>query len=357
MALNIAGLNTSNSTGTGFYNPTYLNTQPNTKSALINAGNTPSNTLAQNIPTNSYNTQSQIVPINGGGGSSTPQQTYPTVPNLQDLATQYGNDYYNQLDNALTNYINQQQGFYQQQHDLTTNNLNTQNTQLLGTQGADASNAFLNGIYDPLLRQEGALQYQYGLDSTHNNDVYNLNSIANQQQRDLALQKLATDEQYNMASLNQNQGQDNQKQLEDLNSRGLLYGQNPGVGSYYQGDINSLGGVAGNIMEQGPNQTYDIQRGQLTGDYQNSVLGQNQNYTQQQGLLNTNHAYDNKNLAANTVNNINDQNRNYSYQTGMANNQLAMYQAQLAQQKADKEQQNRITADQYGANKAGVTYM
>ena len=285
---------------------------------------------------------------------TTPSGTPYGPDNSLQLANQYGDAYYNQLQKGMQDYYNKAGGIYQQSHDLTANNLNTQNTNLLGTQGQDASNAFLNSIYDPALKQEGSLQYGYNMDKTHENNAYGIQSGLNTSFRDLALNKLANDEKIATQKLNLQQGIDNQGKIEDLNSRGLTYGQSP-TGGYQVSPIGGLNGVAG--QQAGlQNQDYANQYGALNSTYGLNQQGANLDYQNAQQPLDETHRYNLQNNAFGTVNNINDQNRNYSYQTGVNNNQLAQNQLQLAQQQNQQQINNRAIADQYGARKAGVPY-
>jgi len=246
------------------------------------------------------------------------------------------------LNGNTNNYFGQQQGFYNTENQLQNALYGAQNTNLLGTQGADASNAFLNSIEDPLLKQEGQYQYGYGLNSGHTNNVYGLNSTANKQNRDLALNKLSNDENWALANLGLSQGNQNASTIDSLNQRGLLYGQSP-TGAYQP---TAMGGMSGLAAQQAGrvNEGFGNQRGQLTSTYGLNQQGINQDYTQQQNMLDENHNYDLKNLAMGTVGNINNQNAQNTYNVGMANNQLAQYKASLNNQQQQQLNNNTQTA-------------
>jgi len=282
----------------------------------------------------------------------TPQQNGGSAQtsNPLDLYNQYSK----QLSDNLNNYINQQQGFYQTSHDLTAGNLNAQNTQALGTQSDAAKSAFLNSVNDPLQQQEGAIQYGYGLNQGHENATYGLNTTANSQNRQLALDKLANDEKWAMQGVDLNQSKDNAATIDSLNSRGLLYGQQP-TGGYNPMAMGGMTGVAGQTAGL-VNTGYANQRGQLTSGYGLNQQGINQDYNQQQNMLNENHGYATKENAFNATNDINSQNNAYKLQTGMNDNQLAMYKANLANQKAQQDIQNKITAQSIGARQGGIVY-
>lgn len=257
-----------------------------------------------------------------------------------DPTTQYNNAL-NTLNNNTNNYFNQQQGFYQKQHDISDALYNAQNQNLLGTQSAGDSQKFLNGIEDPLQKQQGLYQYQYGLDTGHENNTYGLQTTANTQNRQNALDKLANDQNYALAGLGLNQGNQNAQTIDSLNSRGLVYGQKP-TGAYNPTAMGGMTGVAGQTAGL-VNQDFANQRGQLTSDYGLNVANTNNQYNQQQNLLNENHSYDLKNDAMNTVNNINNQNAQYSYNTGMADNALEQYKAQMENLKQQQLAKNPQT--------------
>lgn len=274
-----------------------------------------------------------------GGGGNSPLALY--------------NQYSGQLNNNLTNFTNQQQGFANQQNTLQNTLLGNQNTQALGTQSQGDQSTFLNSILNPQQKQQGALQYGYGLTQGNENATYGLQSTANTQNRQMALDKLANDQTYALKNLGLQQGQQNQATIEGLNQRGMLYGQAP-TGGYQPNNIGGLNGVAGQEAGQ-VNQGFGNQRGQLNSTYGLNVQDTNQQFGQQQNLLNQSHTFNTAENAFNTSNDINQQNNTFGYQSGMNQLQLAQQKAALANQQAQQSIQNKFTAQQLGGRAAGIT--
>lgn len=287
-------------------------------------------------------------PVNGGWYNNPQGQNqqwlngqWQNAPGGSNALSDYQSSL-NSLNNNTNNYFNQQQGFGQASHDLTATNLNTLNTQALGTQDQGAKDAFLGSVLDPLQKQEGSVQYGYGMNLGHTNNVYGLNSTTNRQNRDLALAKLANDENFALQGMGLAQGKENAASIDSMNQRGLLYGQSP-TGAYQP---NAMGGMSGLAGQQTGlvNQDYGIQRGALTSGYGLNVQGANQDYNQQQNMLDENHNFDQKNLAYGAANDVNAQNASYSLQSGMNNNQLAQYKASIENQKQQQLNNNTQTA-------------
>lgn len=289
--------------------------------------------------------QQNNTPSYGGGGYVSPAAVANTASNATGGSTNPLADYQSILDGLngnTNNYFGQQQGFYNTENQLQNSLYGAQNTNLLGIQGSDASNNFLDSIEDPLLKQQGQYQYGYNLNTGHDTSVYGLNSTTNKQNRDLALSKLSNDENFALQGLGLQQGNQNASTIDSLNSRGMLYGQSP-TGAYKPEAMGGMDGLAGQQAGR-VNQGFDTQRGQLTSAYGLNTQGVNQDYTQQQNMLDENHNYDLKNLALGTVGNINNQNAQNTYNVGMANNQLAQYKASLNNQQQQQLNNNTQTA-------------
>lgn len=264
------------------------------------------------------------------------------------------NNILQQYNDAINKYSDQQLGTAQTTHDLTTNMLNAQNTQALGTQSGTDQASFLNNVDTPDQKNQGSVEYGYNMNLGHDNNVYGLSTTANSQNRQLALNKLANDENWAIKGIDLNQGKDNETSLESLNSRGLLYGQSP-TGGYQPIAMGGMTGLAG--QQAGlVNTDFANQRGQLGSDYNLNVLGTNQQADQQQNMLNENNGFDQKNLAYGAANDINSQNNQFGYQTGNANNQLLMAKNSINQQKYNDQQSAAQIAKTQAAQQNGITY-
>lgn len=257
----------------------------------------------------------------------------------------------NTLNGNTNSYYGQQQGFYQKDHDVKAQQYDTQNNLALGTQDQAAKDAFLSQIFNPLQKQQGSLEFGYGLDSGHENNTYGLNTTANTQNRKLALDKLANDEQYALAGLGLKQGDQNASTIDNLNSRGLLYGQQP-TGEFRPDAMGGMNGVAGQQAGR-VNQDFNTQRGQLTSGYGLNKLGTNLQYDQSQHLLDENHGYNANELKFNAANGINNQNMNFLSNTGANDNQLQQYKASINNQKQKELFGNEQNAKTQGAMQNG----
>lgn len=276
----------------------------------------------------------------GAGGGSNPLDLY--------------NTYSNDLNNNLNKYTDQQIGFSQTGHDLTSNQLNTQNTQALGTQPVADRSAFLSSILTPEQQQLGSLQYGYKINQGHEDNTYINNLNANNQNRDLAINKLNNDEKWAMANIGVQQGNQNQQTIEDLNGRGLLYGQTPTGGL----QPTALGGMQGVAAQNANpiNAYFNNQRGQTQQNFGLNTQGVNLNHDQTALQQAENHNFAGQTNAFNTSNDINQQNTNFTYQAGQNDNQLAIAKAAAEQQKAQQSIQNKITAQSIAARQGGITY-
>lgn len=209
------------------------------------------------------------------------------------------------------------------QKDLAVKMLDAQHQLALGNNDTQTAK-FLESVANTMEQQMGRIPYDYERYTTRENQQYALGNQGISQGRDLALQKLANDENAALQNLSFSQQQANQQGAEDLNSRGLLNGQT------YQNPT----GLAGQQKTQ-LNTPFANQRSQLQTAYNTNTQGVNQDYGLQQQNLNLAHTNALQDIQTDARRQVQDQQNSYQFGAQQANqaynNQIAALQRQKAQ--------------------------
>jgi len=273
-----------------------------------------------------------------GQWSDSPQQGNSSQPASAD---QYYNDAASKENQYVDSLLAQAGG----QKDLAIKQLDAQHKLALGNDDTQTAQ-FLESVASALENKIGRIPYDYQTYTGRENTGYGINSGQIGQTRQLALAKLAEDERAQTASINLNQGQQNQSTAESLNSRGLINGSAPtGLNAGAPttqglGNINGIGGqIAGN-----QNQDFANQRTALANSIGLGQQGANLTANQQQQSLDFSHANTLQDLTTNARRDTQDQQNTYQFGVQGANLDYKAKQAALERQRQSLLQQDRINS-------------
>lgn len=208
------------------------------------------------------------------------------------------NSFSSDLTGSVNKYVDSLLSQSQGQLDLALKKLDTEHKLALGNNDAEQAK-FLETVADGLEQKIGRIPYDYQRYNDRELKQYAMGQNNISSNKDLALKRLAEDERnlneqagqqkqklgidqqqlgLQRQQLGMQQGVDNQAMAEDLNQRGLLYGQRP-VGMGQATGLTGLNGVAGslankqNLSYNSKNQGLDLQGAGL--DLQGNIINQN----------------------------------------------------------------------------------
>ena len=148
---------------------------------------------------------------------------FQSAPGLGQLS-----DVYNEKSNAVNNYINDLLSTSQGDYDFAIKQLKRQHELALGTDDK-ARAEFMETVADKLEERIGRIPYDYEVGSTRLSENLARTQEVTNRNRDLALQRLAEDEQTWRQEFGRASEDTRQTQRESLSQRGLLTGTREGA--------------------------------------------------------------------------------------------------------------------------------
>lgn len=262
------------------------------------------------------------VPLTGkyaGWGQTEANADYKALNGGQEYGAS-GGDYLANPD-SVNKYIDQLMGQASGNRDLVLKKLDAEHKLAVGNNDAQSAQ-FLESVANNLESGEGRTAFDYNTGVGRENQSYGMNSGFNLDNKNLALQKLANDEQQSLRQSGTEQGNANRGTVTDLNSRGLMYGQTPvgGLNNTTSGynPLTGLGGVAGQTAQMS-NLPYQNSTNATIQNYGTGVTGENQNYQQAQQPLDFQHANNLQDLQTTARRGIIDANNTNTFGQQQAN--------------------------------------
>lgn len=261
--------------------------------------------------------------------------------------------FYNDTASKENAYIDSLKAQSQGQLDLMLKKLDTEHKLALGN-GDDNGAKFLESVANNLESQIGRIPYDYQRYTDRELKSYALGNTAIAQNKQNALDKLANDEK----TLAQTQGQSNVNTVEDLNQRGLMYGQtptggmNPTPSTPTAQPLTGMGGVAG--------QTANTQNANFGTQWNaNAIAGQgiNNTFGQQQSTLDLNHANTLEDLTTGARRDAQDANNADTFGTQQAQLTYDQQMATLERQRQQNLLQDKMSSSNLVGQNKGVLGM